>query len=177
MKALSVKLLWAWAILCAGQRVHNREWWKARNLVTQARRLAADGSPVLLHAGADRGAADYWTAARLMEKTGRVRVRSQEPWMSGGSEGLPALPTRREAQLLPHGAVVARVRIGAVIASDHEFRSYVRRYPEGEGQRVWWWGRIALAFVDIEPFAVPIPCKGSLGFFNVPEHLVEGAAP
>ena len=58
----------------------------------------------------------------------------------------------------------------------HASKSVGTRADFDETDSPWYMGGFALVLAYVERLAVPVPFKGALGFFEVPEELLEGAA-
>ena len=64
------------------------------------------------------------------------------------------------------GAVVATARIVAWITHPHQLWEYTE--PE---QARWFFGPIGFVLADVRELAAPVPCKGMLGFWQLPPEL------
>jgi hypothetical protein len=84
----------------------------------------------------------------------------------------------RPAPSLPFGGIVGRARIVDVIYPGFAFG---RVAPASTGERLeedqgrWYAGGLALVLADVEPLPF-VHFKGSLGFFDVPDKLIQEAA-
>lgn len=106
------------------------------------------GQTFLLHASKGCTVEEFLGAAEFMRDVYRV-----QPW--AGATIIPSLDK------LPRGAIVGRARLAAA--------QWATRDP---------WaipGALGLILADVERIATPIPFKGSLGFFEVPDSLLAGA--
>lgn len=183
MKALSIRQPWAWAILNAGKRVENREWDPHGGNVGQARNLIE--ATVLIHAGKGCTVDEYEGAVDFLRD-----VYAAQPW-----EGSTVVP-RLKNPALTRGALVARARLADLITTDEfghrwpslagseaAFCQLCRRYqaaadfrcPKADPWAIP--GCVGLVLADVEPLGEPIPFKGALGFFNVPDELLVERAP
>lgn len=164
MKALSIRQPWAWAILNADKRLENRDW-----------AGCAYRGAVLLHASKSVGTRDEFDdavetiLAIANPAAGAERIaflRTLAAMQIGGrgyhhAEGhwVPAPELRR-------GGIVGRARIHSVIRGGSDLSA---------DQRAWWAGGFALVLADVEPLPF-VPCKGALGFFDVPDYALARAA-
>lgn len=145
MKALSIRQPWAWAILHAGKRVENRDW--------QHVPRAMIGETFLLHAAKGCTQDEYFEAARSM-RFGPLSGDGRYP-----GELIPReLP---ELHQLTRGAIVGRAKL---VRYDHSNAS-----PWAVP------GALHLILADVSRLTSPIPFKGALGFFEVPDGLLSGA--
>lgn len=165
MKAITVKQPWAWAIAHGGKTVENRS------------RGTAYRGPLAIHAGqawSERGAED-----------GRV-LNAWTAWLSGRPTSPPTPEhmrdqwehsdvlepdDERERELIPRGAIVAV----AELVDAHPDAGCCR--PWGESQYSEASGRVRtvvnhLVLEEIRPLAEPVPCRGALGLWRLPEDIV-----
>jgi hypothetical protein len=148
MKCLSMKPWWLWSVMHAGQRILSRNWMAVPDY----------RGPLLLHASAGKGGQaaygdDWLKMARAF-----------------ATMGLPITPPPRED--LPRSAILARARLDGVIRTEEDFASYAANVPGGAEQRWWWYDRVGLVLADVEILAAPIPMKGTLGLFDVPDDVL-----
>ncbi len=163
MKAISIRQPWAWAICHAGKRVENRDW----------RHAPSYRGPLLIHA------AKGCTIAEFDDTAESILC----------ARGILAKPELPELHDLPRGAIVARVRLVAVARNGiggHRWSCpcsdggactlcgeplpTTRRCPKPDPWAVP--GCLGLILADVVPLATPVPFKGALGFFEVPDELV-----
>lgn len=141
MKALSGRQPWWWAILHAGKRVENRVW------------NTSYRGTVLLHAAKGCTVDEYEDACIWMENAGVI-------------DHISKVPPLKELQ---RGGIVGRARIVDVIlpAVGRFGTCNCALHPEVDGR---WHMHDQYGFVleDVEPLPF-MPCKGSLGLFNVYE--------
>lgn len=148
MKALTIKQPWAWAIAHGQKNVENRTW------ATSYRGLLA------IHAGAawDGGGAWDRRVIRTVIEHGQpdgffdppLRVESYQ------SGGLPYC-LRRDPRRFVVGAVVAVAELVGITRDDDS--------PWAQpGQSHW---RLA----SVRALAEPVPCKGLLGLWTLPEDV------
>jgi hypothetical protein len=138
-RALSIRQPWAWAIVCGGKTVENRDW---------------DGcayrGPILIHASKGGTKRDFAAAVQSI-----AAMRAEL--------GLPPLrvPERHE---LPHGCLVGAARI---VGAERHPANFDGRPSKGFAIA----GALGLQLADIEELD-PLPCKGALGLFEVPDELL-----
>lgn len=184
MKGLSIRQPWVWAILNADKGVENREWDPDGGNVAHARRLIADGGEFLIHASKGCTGDEYLDAGDFMRD-----VYAARPW--DGSTILPAL----KSPLLTRGAIVARARLVDLIHTGNGgHRRASGRFSPGTMclacgsdmtdrdappcPKADPWaipGCLGLILADVRPLAEPVPFKGALGFFDVPDGTIGGA--
>jgi hypothetical protein len=111
--------------------------------------------PVLLHAS------KWWDAVEVLET---VRDIIEQRELLGFSRPLGPL-TLRMLQEHYCGQIVGRAEIVGCISEGDKL-------PAEQG--MWWIGPYAFVLDKVEPLARPIPYKGALGFFDVPDALVAG---
>lgn len=104
------------------------------------------GQTFLIHASAGCTAEEFWCAGECMRD-----IYQRSPWP--GSTIIPALKE------LPRGALVARARL-----ADARW-GVVDPWAEPTC--------LHLVLADVEPLPAPIPFKGALGFFDVPDDVLE----
>lgn len=164
MKALSIRQPWAYAILNFGKRIENREWRAAPRSML--------GQTFLIHAAKGCTLDEWMGAAEFMRDAYAVR-----PWR--GSSILPALAK------LTRGALVGRARLAGVVhtnAGGHCSLSVgvpdcalCGRGLDGACAHRDPWaipGTLGLLLADVEALPEPIPFKGALGFFDVPDAVL-----
>lgn len=177
MKALSLTPPWHVAILRHGKRVENRDW-----------RGCSYRGPILLHASKGIG-----TLADFDETVeGILDIVSPPPGMGPGQYHAVAHEMAEvriggrgwhhaegwwaPAPHLARGAIVGRCNVVDVIDPGSVYPS--RCYPSNPNESAkspWYMGGFALILADVEAIDAPIPFKGALGFFEVPEGLLSGA--
>ena len=141
IRALTIKQPWAGAITFGGKRVENRSW------PTAYRGLLA------IHAGVsvDWDAAEMaWPAAGLA------------PYVAGA-------PRKAWTASFPLGAVVAVAELTGCHTRYHICN------PTGIPQTVCsdWaqWGQCHWLLANVRPLPRPVPCKGMLGLWRLPEDV------
>ena len=147
MRALSIRAPWWWFILHAGKRIENRDWKAAPAFMV--------GHTFLLHSSA------WWNMEEFGEdwESGKA-MASAEAWERVRSMPGPLTPRQIKAD---NGKIVGRARLDRVERNPHAFDGW--RVP----------GALGLILVDVERIAEPVPLKGALGFFDVPDELLAGA--
>ena len=148
MKALSIKQPWAW-LICAGYKdIENRDWFIGRKPALGGRfqdRGLELPQRIYVHAGMSQ-------SEMIPEVTLWIKDRLIE---------LQCL--RMAATLvnpgLYHGGIIGEVDItGCVEESDSP----------------WFVGRYGFVLANPVLYDKPVPCRGQLGFFNVPEEVIHG---
>lgn len=164
MRALSIRQPWAWAILHAGKRIENREW----------RYPPSYRGPLLIHAA--KGCT-------------RDELESAELTFKAAGAVVPSLAS------MPRGALVATARlVGARLTtlSGHAWdrgrcvwcdTTEPTSLEQVHGRRLGLcakkdpWavdGALGLLLADVRPLPEPIPWKGELGLFEVPDRVLQG---
>jgi hypothetical protein len=173
VNALSIRQPWAYAICHLGKRVENRAW----------KHPPSYRGPLLIHASAGCTADEYASARDFI-----VFDVGLSP------QALPFLSD------LPRGALVARAILSAVVENrenGHGFATGPSGVKDGSkccncaavvGVGRAWGGRCPspdpwvipgqLGFIlsDVELLARPIPYRGALGIFDVPNHVFAPSA-
>lgn len=143
MKALSIRQPWCWAILFAGKDVENRDWHPHRQNMRAALAYSIDGGSgqeIYLHASQGMTRREYDDFADLCCSTQIIAHMPRDI----------SLPPFED---LPRGGIVGSFRISGIVA---EYKS------------PWFFGPFGLVLHDAKPLPFR-PCKGQLGFFEVPE--------
>lgn len=147
MKALSLTAPWPWIILNLGKRIENRDW------PTTFR------GPFLLHCSKGMTKAAWYAAHDF--------VHEFDP------EGAARIPKPDDPALL-RGHIVARADLVGLIKPGWQLERTVR--PDWEQlQKPWYMGAFGFMLARVVPVANPVLAKGSLGFWEVPPHLVQEA--
>jgi len=162
MKALSLRQPWAWAVVHGGKRVENRVAWSS----------CAFTGPFLIHASKWPGGADTTRDnAATHEFMGDCQGLAKVLDMTRSWDG-PLTPR----MLLEHrGGFVGRARVVGALSTYAQLREWIRRGALTEEQEHWYFGHFALVLADVEPIPF-VPYKGSLGFFDVPDDIVQTGA-
>lgn len=167
MRALSIRQPWAWAILHAGKRVENRAWERGPQFMV--------GQTFLLHAAKGCTVDEFDNALEFIID-------------ASGSIACPPLHD------MPRGAIVGRAKLVGIVRTTPERHRYrptenhtcvlcgeagvLRRQPPPPCPRADPWGipgALGLLLADVEAIDAPIPFKGALGFFEVPDALLSGS--
>lgn len=147
VKALSIMQPWVDAHLFLGKPVENRTWRPSHALI---------GQRIALHASAK------------VDKQGMAFIRK-----------LP-LPIPEAAELLPPPQLSAilgtAVLAGYVVEEFNSIDPTWKRYgnvpsdydPSADS---WLFGPVGLVWRDVQRLVEPIPCKGALGFWNIPSEI------
>ena len=164
MKAISVRNPWAWAICHGGKRVENREW----------KYPPTYRGPLLIHAS------KWHSDAEIVDTMDSIRH------LLPPSDGKPL--TLRMFKERLRGVIVARAELVAVTFNQYsghgcDVLTRVCRWCGATGSKALdvdcakpepWAvpGQYGFILADVVPLDVPIPFKGGLGFFDVPEIAV-----
>ena len=149
MKALSLSRPWGWAILHLGKRIENRQRRDGR-----MPSLCRHRGPLLLHAAKSWDKhAEQWIEEHDLDDGHGTLLRTQNAH--------------------PAGVVFARC---TVIGTIHPHGSGVvddgtAWPPEGIDLRWHMRAQYGLILADVEPTPL-VPCKGALGLWTVPEHVL-----
>jgi hypothetical protein len=149
MKALSVRQPWAWAIAFGQKDIENRTWGTGYR------------GPLAIHAGA-RWDGDGAFDKRVLRALHGFGDRFDPPLCV---ERLGPKTTRLlcDGQLTP-GAVVAVVDLVGICTARSTSQQCGCGMWASEGQCHW---RLA----GVQPLAEPVPCKGRLGLWELPEDV------
>lgn len=175
--ALSLTPPWTWAILHAGKRIENRDW----------RNGCSRRGPIWLHAA--QGIGSRAAFAQVVEA-----VWAATPFLPGGVDAVDRM--REDGTIvrcdrhvhavgpkLARGAIVGRANIVGVVERAPNvdkgefdwmvFREHGQSVPRAmtDTERAWWMGGFALLLEDVVALTEPVPCKGALGFWKVPEDV------
>jgi hypothetical protein len=157
---LTVKNPWAWSVtakVSRPKRTENRTWY-----------LNYRG-PMWWHAGARSG----W------DRDGQESPLVREAWTEfvRAIPGWPGLPESdvllgRKTTLIPFGAVTALVEVTGC----HHATECFGHSSESDHYRGWctpWAARdqFHIELADVRPLAEPVPCKGALGLWRLPEDV------
>ncbi len=143
MKALSLRQPWAHAVLYGGKRIENRLAWKNSSF----------RGPFVIHAAKWMTRAEYDDARAF---TGTMCTYPDPTKLVFGA-------------LVGRAYVVDVIHSGGVIDSGGIAHGY-RLHPLHDDP--WYMGGFALVLDDVKAFETPIPFKGALGFFEVPNDVV-----
>lgn len=166
MKALAIRQPWAYAVLHLGKRVENRDW-----------AGCAYRGPVLLHASKTLVLREFDEAVdsiqSILETSGGMAPSS--PTFAAFYDMVRLHPpgdklgSWRPAPTLPLGGIVGRARIVGTVNAKTQTSGGLKAQLSP-----WYAGGFALVLADVEPLPF-IPWKGSLGFFDVPDEVVQKA--
>lgn len=147
MRALSIRAPWWWFILYAGKRVENRDWQAAPRFML--------GETFLIHSSS------WWSLPQFVDafEAGKDMARPED-W-----ERVRAMPRPLTPRMFKDGGgkIVGRARLVGAARNGHDATGWA--IP----------GDIGLLLADVQPLVTPIPFKGALGFFDVPDALLVGA--
>jgi len=174
VKALTVKQLWAWAICFAGKRIENRLW-----------RPAPDyRGPLLIHAAKGCTEAEFMASLTFIEERdlpARVALPSYPDFPRGALVAKCELVDTRWTDVHGHQrpgkypARAARERCmlcGAPpIGGNMMLPAFACPKADPWAER----GALALVLAHVQVFKDPIPYKGQLGLYDVPDDVIEKA--
>lgn len=147
MKALSIRQPWVWAILNAGKRVENRNW-KPRN---PGLRFRGD---FLIHVSAGMTRSEYFDFVDIYKD-----IELGHPDFSNPSHPRFVRDTHLDIPSfdeLPRGGMIGSATVVDVVT---------------QSESPWFFGPLALLLENVKQLAF-VPCKGALGFFDVPADVV-----
>ncbi|WP_374374415.1 ASCH domain-containing protein [Dongia sp.] len=144
MKALSVRQPWAWAIMHAGKTIENRDWGPHYPALREAREMVKrpGGTRVALHASSIMPRKEYVSFLCFAGGSDTDLVPALLP------RGLP-VPAYED---LPRGGIIGEVDLVSIV-DDHD--------------SPWFFGPLGLVLANPTPLPFR-PCRGALGFFEVP---------
>lgn len=178
LRALSLTTPWPWAILHCGKRIENRQAWRSCSFRGR----------IALHASNPEGPVLSWWRRVQREPGYQGTERQQEElhdWMDSVREwrdraaldGLPDLGkvTLRDllsmaGHIVGTASIVGVVHPNGVVTETRDVLDVRRDLTESE--RRWWMGGFALVLDDVRAVD-PVPCKGALGFWRVPDDVSE----
>lgn len=151
MKCLTVRQPWAHMIANLGKTIENRTW------ETRYRGLLA------IHAGAYSG----WDKAA---ESSPVATEAWKRWATVPATGDLAAPLTRGAaySFFSFGAVIAVAELAACHRDEETalHRPGMPRCSPWAVRGAWHW-----VLRDVRPLAEPVPCKGKLGLWRLPEDV------
>jgi hypothetical protein len=154
LKALTVRNPWGWSIGLAPLPL--------RKPVENRSRYMAYRGPLAIHAGARSrwDPAGEWS--HLVRSAWEVHVRSLPGW-----PGLPAsdVDLTRKTTLMPFGAIIALAEVTGCHHSDHCMDT-AGTYACSEWAAP---GQFHITLANVCPLAEPVPARGMLGLWTVPE--------
>lgn len=166
MKAITLHPEWAHAIVHLGKRVENRNWRPPASLV---------GQRIAIHAGKSIGG----RPGKASRDAGMERLEDacpyqldMEPW---GNHDLFVRPlggerwrTVRIYCILATAILGEPVEVAEVVGE----ASVESPLPEwsawGDRTSLFWW-----PLLDVERVAIPVPCSGKQGFWDVPPDVLK----
>lgn len=167
--ALSLIQPWlSGGILRFGKRIENRTGWRS----------CKHRGPVWLHASAKKGREFHEASEGLRDA---LIAQGREPeWDAFFDEDLHFRRVRGQARYeprittIPLGMIVGQARIVGVV--DRELSAWSVHEASGfrdltSEERAWWFGGFALVLADVVELQEPVPCKGALGLWRVPEAI------
>lgn len=153
MKGLSLRQPWCDTVFFGGKDIENRTAWSG----------SAFRGPLILHAAKGMTMQDYEDVVHFLKIKGLTY----------------APPPRKEVirgVLRGVTTVVDVVMPGGLRHAGPGYKpSQSSRLPHPRGKDVFYMGEFALVLEKTRVFADPIPFSASLGFFEIPEALVETA--
>lgn len=170
-RALSLTQPWAYAITHLGKRIENRLAWRG----------CKHRGPIWLHASATKGRAFEECAdglARVLVSAGRKVER--DAMLEGPTPLLKTSHGYYSPGSITMGAIVARATIVDVIENERDFTRWVDAGGERDrSERIyqgqhWWFRGFALVLDDVIEID-PVPAKGALGLWRVPETIADAA--
>jgi hypothetical protein len=146
---LTVRQPWSWALL-HGKTVENRTWEMKHR------------GPLWLHAGAR----SRW------DPDGEASPLVRDAWCAGWGAGKLAHLNRRTDEMA-FGAVTALVEVtGCHHARDCVGPAWVRdAFPHVLCSPWAAWDQFHIVFEDVRELPHPVPCKGALGLWRLPEDV------
>ncbi len=142
MKALSIKQPWAWLICNGFKDVENRDWFIGRRVASGAVDFSLKlPTRIYVHAGKQTDLTEETLSfIRHATEIQGVKLRGQEELTWG--------------DVLTFGAVIGEVDIIACVI---------------ESTSPWFVGKYGFVLKNPVLYTHPMPCRGQLGFFNLPE--------
>ncbi len=145
MKALTIKQPWLWCITDATKRVENRTWKPPFNMI---------GQRIALHASKSH-TKDDWSHAQDIYPVAAIAT-------------------------VPLGAIVATAVIVGYVVVEHKPNMTPRlieatKSAMGYNERSdpWFFGPVGWLLDDVVKLSQPVPCKGALGLWTVPDDVME----
>ncbi len=174
MKALSIKQPWAWLVAAGCKDIENRNWRIGRNSrhgpyssYDYANFSIELPSRIYVHAGKhfDDTADSDWIE--------RIVNNGDIPDVVFMNNGKPTIivPENRYLTALCepmlNGALNTAATLGAIIG-EVDITDCVT-----ESTSPWFTGQYGFVLKDAELYKTPIPCRGQLGFFDVPDEVIK----
>lgn len=167
MRAITVRQPWAWAIARGGKDIENRSWG------TSYRGLLA------IHAGVrwdEEGAFDKRVIAALAADKTADGAYDPPLAVTLNAERSRIVETRKKDERYTFGAIIAVVDLGGI----HNCLRCARRnplsagtHPDGPYQCSRWavGGSFHWELSNVRPLAEPVPCKGRLSLWDLPDDV------
>lgn len=171
--ALTVRNPWAWSAVTPPPE-------RRKPVENRGRRMAYCG-PIWWHAGArsrwDPAGAD----SPLVQAAWSEYVRTIPGW-----PGLPAsdITLGRKTTLMPFGAITALVEVAGCHDADSCRAQRPEWAPDANGplRPRWQWcspwavsGQWHIELANVQPLPEPVPCRGALGLWRLPDVLLAQA--
>ncbi|MGE0547582.1 MAG: ASCH domain-containing protein [Kofleriaceae bacterium] len=145
MKALTLTQPWAGLVASGIKRIENRPWKPSAKMIGE--RFAIHASRAI-----DR---DAWRG--IIEIAPEVALDYPGPMA-------PACRVHRLAEIT--SAIIGVATVVTWVTHPHQIDAYTS--PE---QTKWFFGPVGFVLTDIHTIAAPVPCKGALGFWQVPDDV------
>lgn len=185
MKALSLRQPWAYAVLALGKCIENRRWlWLKHGFRDDGCAGIRRGEQIALHASATKPKDYDWDGVeasidRFLTADERDTVDVQRGHIIGTARVVDILRTDDARSIVegneekfPHYVIrpddYARfVRKSAVLPKqdDPEYLNQLQQLKS------WWLGPYAFVLEDVQMAINPLPAKGALGFWEVPNDI------
>lgn len=146
MKAISIRQPWVDAVLYGGKRVENRGPRWGR---------CKHRGPLLLHAAKGMTDDEYHEACEFMRE-----------------QGIAWRPDRNNLRQFVRGAIVGVTEVIDIVTPGGQRVDFPTLNVRDDE---WYTGGFGLVFGPTHAFDAPIPYKGNLSLFNVPDELVAEA--
>jgi hypothetical protein len=148
VKALSLTQPWPWIILHLGKRIENR-----------TRNIGNHRGPLFLHAAKSMTSEDWWSARNFVVE----RLGGRDAQL------IPAI----DSSELVRGVIFARCIVVTQRRPDEEWSSlWYEEYLHEQDRRWYMSHHHAYLLQELIATTKFVPCKGSLGFWNVPEAVL-----
>ena len=155
MKALTLRQPWAWAVLHAGKWVENRTWRPPAAIL---------GEPFAIHAGFKAPDAEDVATALRRAAAGGSALAPPERFDRGCVVGIATVVGFVEVD--DDRAVRRQLFPGRGAAQGDELARRAMASP-------WFIGPVGMVLADVRALPVPVPCRGTLGFWKLPPEVEE----
>jgi hypothetical protein len=152
MKALSLRQPWCDAVLYGGKRIENRLRWQGSSFRGE----------FVLHAAKAYTTREWLEAIEFMVKRKLLFPHDHEAMALGALVGTARVVDVIMRGGLQHGGPGCKP-------------SVVKYVEHPRSKDPWYMGGFAFVLEDVEVFKVPVPYRGSLGFFEVPDDVIREA--